>query len=127
MALIERVNYDAYMKPLNEVQKVHNDTLADMANMSSQSEILDYYLDPTRDAASYNLYNNFKKEFNTNVDDFAKNGLTRNNGARLLNLHRNYNQNIANVLDAVKNRETERAEQHKLYQQSNGQVVFFFF
>ena len=124
MARIERVDYSTYIKPLEHIQKAHNDTLADMANMSSQSEILDYYLDPERDSESYNLYNNFKQEFNTNVDDFAKNGLTRNNGARLLNLHRNYNQNIANVLDAVKNRETERAEQHKLYQQSNGQVVF---
>lgn len=124
MARIERVDYSTYIKPLEHIQKAHNDTLADMANMSSQSEILDYYLDPERDSESYNLYNNFKQEFNTNVDDFAKNGLTRNNGARLLNLHRNYNKNVANVLDAVKNRETERAEQHKLSQQSNGQIVF---
>ena len=124
MARIERVNYDSYIKPLEHIQKSHNDTLADMANMSQQSEILDYYLDPNLDKESYNLYNNFKQEFNNQADDFARNGLTRSNGAKLLNLHRNYNRNVANVLDAVKNRETERAEQHKLFAESNGQVVF---
>lgn len=124
MARIERVNYDTYIKPLEHIQKAHNDTLADMANMSQQSEILDYYLDPELDKESYNLYNNFKNEFNAQATDFAKNGYTRNNGARLLNLHRNYNRNVGNVLDAVKNREAERAEQHKLFADSNGQVVF---
>lgn len=124
MARIERVNYDTYIKPLEHIQKAHNDTLADMANMSQQSEILDYYLDPVLDKESYNLYNNFKNEFNAQATDFAKNGYTRNNGARLLNLHRNYNRNVGNVLDAVKNREAERAEQHKLFADSNGQVVF---
>lgn len=124
MARIERVNYDSYIKPLEHIQKAHNDTLADMANMSQQSEILDYYLDPELDKGSYNLYNNFKNEFNAQATDFAQNGYTRNNGARLLNLHRNYNRNVGNVLDAVKNREAERAEQHKLFADSNGQVVF---
>lgn len=124
MAQIERVNYDSYIKPLEHIQKAHNDTLADMANMSQQSEILDYYLDPNLDKESYNLYNNFKQEFNNQADDFARNGLTRSNGTKLLNLHRNYNRNVANVIDAVKNREAERAEQHKLFADSNGQVVF---
>ena len=74
MARIERVNYDTYIKPLEHIQKAHNDTLADMANMSQQSEILDYYLDPELDKESYNLYNNFKNEFNAQATDFAKNG-----------------------------------------------------
>lgn len=124
MAGFKGFSYDEYVKPLDSVQKAHNEVITDMASLSQNSEILDYYLDPNRDKESYNLYNKFKSELNFNVDDFAKNGLTRNNGMNLLNLHRNYNNNVANVLDAVKNREADRVEQQKLQAQSKGQTIF---
>ena len=124
MAGFKGFSYDEYVKPLDSVQKAHNEVITDMASLSQNSEILDYYLDPNRDKESYNLYNKFKSELNFNVDDFAKNGLTRNNGMNLLNLHRNYNNNVANVLDAVKNREADRAQQQKIQEQSKGQAIF---
>lgn len=124
MAQFRGFSYDDLSKPLDEMQKAHNEVITDMASLSQNSEILDYYLDPERDKDSYNLYNKFKTEFNFNVDDFARNGLTRNNGMKLLSLHRNYNNNIANILDAVKNRDAERVEQQKLQEQSKGQTIF---
>lgn len=124
MAETYRFSYDELAKPLDEVQKVHNDTLADMANLSENSEILNSYLDPNRDAVAYNMYDNFKRELDYNVNDFAKYGLTRNNGNKLLSLHRNYNNNIQNILKAVTNREAERNDQHKIQQAAKGQAVF---
>ena len=124
MAQFKGFSYDEYVKPLEHLQKVHNETLADMNNMSSQSDILDYYLDPERDKQSYNLYNNFKQEFNKQADDFARNGLTRSNGMNLLRLHRNYNNNVANVLDALKNKKAEEAAQMAAQEKNNGQMVY---
>lgn len=124
MAQFKGFSYDEYTKPLEHLQKVHNETLADMNNMSSQSDILDYYLDPERDKQSYALYNNFKQEFNKQADDFARNGLTRSNGMNLLRLHRNYNNNVANVLDALKNKKTEEAAQMATQEKNNGQMVY---
>lgn len=124
MAETYRFSYDELAKPLDEVQKVHNETLADMANLSANSEILNSYLDPTRDSVAFNMYNDFKKELDYNVDDFAKYGLTRNNGTKLLKLHRNYNDRIQNIMKAVTNRESERNEQHKIQQAAKGQAVF---
>lgn len=124
MAQFKGFSYDEYTKPLEHLQKVHNETLADMNNMSSQSDILDYYLDPERDKESYALYNNFKQEFNKQADDFARNGLTRSNGMNLLRLHRNYNNNVANVLDALKNKKTEEAAQMAAQEKNNGQMVY---
>ena len=124
MAQFKGFSYDEYVKPLEHLQKVHNETLADMNNMSSQSDILDYYLDPERDKQSYALYNNFKQEFNKQADDFARNGLTRSNGMNLLKLHRNYNNNVANVLDALKNKKTEEAAQMAAQEKNNGQMVY---
>lgn len=124
MAQTKGFSYDELVKPLESVQKAHNEVITDMASLSQNSEILDYYLDPSRDKESYNLYNKFKNELDFNVDDFARNGLTRNNGMKLLNLHRNYNNNVANILDAVKNREADRAEQQKLQETSKGQTIF---
>lgn len=124
MAQTRGFSYDELVKPLESVQKAHNEVITDMASLSQNSEILDYYLDPSRDKESYNLYNKFKNELDFNVDDFTRNGLTRNNGMKLLNLHRNYNNNVANILDAVKNREADRAEQQKLQEASKGQTIF---
>ena len=126
MARLKRFSYDDYNKPLEEMQKTHNETLADMANMSATADLLDFYLDPNDPDSqeSYALYNNFKNEFNKQVDDFAKNGLTQNNGMNLLNLHRNYNTNISNVLDALKLKKTEEAAQMSAQEKSNGQMVY---
>ena len=124
MAQYRGFSYDELVKPLESVQKAHNEVITDMASLSQNSEILDYYLDPERDKQSYEMYNRFKNELNFNVDDFARNGLTRNNGMKLLSLHRNYNNNVANVLDAIKNREADRAEQQKLQETSKGQTIF---
>lgn len=124
MAGYKGFTYDELVKPLESVQKAHNEVITDMASLSQNSEILDYYLDPNRDKEACNLYNKFKDELNFNVDDFARNGLTRNNGMKLLSLHRNYNNNVANVLDAVKSREADRAQQQKLQEQSKGQAIF---
>lgn len=124
MAQYRGFSYDELVKPLESVQKAHNEVITDMASLSQNSEILDYYLDPERDKQSYEMYNRFKNELNFNVDDFARNGLTRNNGMKLLSLHRNYNNNVANVLDAIKSREADRAEQQKLQEASKGQTIF---
>lgn len=124
MAQYRGFSYDELVKPLESVQKAHNEVITDMASLSQNSEILDYYLDPERDKQSYEMYNRFKDELNFNVDDFARNGLTRNNGMKLLSLHRNYNNNVANVLDAIKNREADREEQQKLQETSKGQTIF---
>lgn len=124
MAQYRGFSYDELVKPLESVQKAHNEVITDMASLSQNSEILDYYLDPERDKQSYEMYNRFKDELNFNVDDFARNGLTRNNGMKLLSLHRNYNNNVANVLDAIKNREADRTEQQKLQETSKGQTIF---
>ena len=124
MAKLHKYTYDELSKPLDEVQKVHNDTLADYANMSETSELLTDYLDKDRDKLSVAMYQNFKNELDWNVNDFAKNGLTRENGNRLLRLHRNYNNNVMNVANAVKAREEEREAQAKKLAETNGQAIF---
>ena len=124
MAKYNRISYDEYVKPLEHIQKAHDASLNDMANISAQSDMLDFYLDPDNDPESYARYQDFKKNFNTFVDDFARNGYTRGTGTKGLQLHREYNDKITNILDSLKNKKTEEAAQMSAQEKSNGQMVF---
>ena len=108
------LSFDEMAKPLI-MYKQEADKLGEEINKyEEQGDVIGSLINPTSDIEANKLYTTFKNNAISATNDFYNNGLNSNTRKNLLNLKRNYAENMTKIQAAYSAREAERKLQTEM-------------
>lgn len=108
------LSFDEIAKPLIMYKQEADKLEEEMNKYEEQGDVIGSLINPTSDIEANKLYTTFKNNAISATNDFYNNGLNSNTRKNLLNLKRNYAENITKIQAAYSAREAERKLQTEM-------------
>ena len=106
--------FDEMAKPLIMYKQEADKLEEEMNKYEEQGDVIGSLINPTSDIEANKLYTTFKNNAISATNDFYNNGLNSNTRKNLLNLKRNYAENMTKIQAAYSAREAERKLQTEM-------------
>ena len=108
------LSFDEMAKPLIMYKQEADKLEEEMNKYEEQGDVIGSLINPTSDIEANKLYTTFKNNAISATNDFYNNGLNSNTRKNLLNLKRNYAENMTKIQAAYAAREAERKLQTEM-------------
>ena len=108
------LSFDEIAKPLIMYKQEADKLEEEMNKYEEQGDAIGSLINPTSDIEANKLYTTFKNNAISATNDFYNNGLNSNTRKNLLNLKRNYAENMTKIQAAYSAREAERKLQTEM-------------
>lgn len=108
------LSFDEMAKPLIMYKQEADKLEEEMNKYEEQGDVIGSLINPTSDIEANKLYTAFKNNAISATNDFYNNGLNSNTRKNLLNLKRNYAENMTKIQAAYAAREAERKLQTEM-------------
>lgn len=108
------LSFDELAKPLIMYKQEADKLEEEMNKYEEQGDAIGSLINPTSDIEANKLYTTFKNNAISATNDFYNNGLNSNTRKNLLNLKRNYAENMTKIQAAYSAREAERKLQTEM-------------
>ena len=108
------LSFDEMAKPLIMYKQEADKLEEEMNKYEEQGDVIGSLINPTSDIEANKLYTTFKNNAISATNDFYNNGLNSNTRKNLLNLKRNYAENMTKIQAAYSAREAERKLQTEM-------------
>lgn len=108
------LSFDEMAKPLIMYKQEADKLEEEMNKYEEQGDAIGSLINPTSDIEANKLYTTFKNNAISATNDFYNNGLNSNTRKNLLNLKRNYAENMTKIQAAYAAREAERKLQTEM-------------
>lgn len=108
------LSFDEIAKPLIMYKQEADKLEEEMNKYEEQGDVIGSLINPTSDIEANKLYTTFKNNAISATNDFYNNGLNSNTRKNLLNLKRNYAENMTKIQAAYAAREAERKLQTEM-------------
>lgn len=108
------LSFDEMTKPLIMYKQEADKLEEEMNKYEEQGDAIGSLINPTSDIEANKLYTTFKNNAISATNDFYNNGLNSNTRKNLLNLKRNYAENMTKIQAAYAAREAERKLQTEM-------------
>lgn len=108
------LSFDEIAKPLIMYKQEADKLEEEMNKYEEQGDAIGSLINPTSDIEANKLYTTFKNNAISATNDFYNNGLNSNTRKNLLNLKRNYAENMTKIQAAYAAREAERKLQTEM-------------
>ena len=108
------LSFDEMAKPLIMYKQEADKLEEEMNKYEEQGDVIGGLINPTSDIEANKLYTTFKNNAISATNDFYNNGLNSNTRKNLLNLKRNYAENMTKIQAAYAAREAERKLQTEM-------------
>ena len=108
------LSFDEMTKPLIMYKQEADKLEEEMNKYEEQGDVIGSLINPTSDIEANKLYTTFKNNAISATNDFYNNGLNSNTRKNLLNLKRNYAENMTKIQAAYAAREAERKLQTEM-------------
>ena len=108
------LSFDEIAKPLIMYKQEADELEEEMNKYEEQGDAIGSLINPTSDIEANKLYTTFKNNVISATNDFYNNGLNSNTRKNLLNLKRNYAENMTKIQAAYSAREAERKLQTEM-------------
>ena len=108
------LSFDEMAKPLIMYKQEADKLEEEMNKYEEQGDAIGSLINPTSDIEANKLYTTFKNNAISATNDFYNNGLNSNTRKNLLNLKRNYAENMTKIQAAYSAREAERKLQTEM-------------
>lgn len=108
------LSFDEMAKPLIMYKQEADKLEEEINKYEEQGDVIGSLINPTSDIEANKLYTTFKNNAISATNDFYNNGLNSNTRKNLLNLKRNYAENMTKIQAAYAAREAERKLQTEM-------------
>ena len=108
------LSFDEMAKPLIMYKQEADKLEEEINKYEEQGDVIGSLINPTSDIEANKLYTTFKNNVISATNDFYNNGLNSNTRKNLLNLKRNYAENMTKIQAAYSAREAERKLQTEM-------------
>ena len=108
------LSFDEMAKPLIMYKQEADKLEEEINKYEEQGDVIGSLINPTSDIEANKLYTTFKNNAISATNDFYNNGLNSNTRKNLLNLKRNYAENMTKIQAAYSAREAERKLQTEM-------------
>ena len=108
------LSFDEMAKPLIMYKQEADKLEEEMNKYEEQGDVIGSLINPISDIEANKLYTTFKNNAISATNDFYNNGLNSNTRKNLLNLKRNYAENMTKIQAAYSAREAERKLQTEM-------------
>lgn len=108
------LSFDEMAKPLIMYKQEADKLEEEMNKYEEQGDVIGSLINPASDIEANKLYTTFKNNAISATNDFYNNGLNSNTRKNLLNLKRNYAENMTKIQAAYAAREAERKLQTEM-------------
>lgn len=108
------LSFDEIAKPLIMYKQEADKLEEEMNKYEEQGDVIGSLINPASDIEANKLYTTFKNNAISATNDFYNNGLNSNTRKNLLNLKRNYAENMTKIQAAYAAREAERKLQTEM-------------
>ena len=108
------LSFDEMEKPMIMYKQEADKLEEEINKYEEQGDVIGSLINPTSDIKANKLYTTFKNNAISATNDFYNNGLNSNTRKNLLNLKRNYAENMTKIQAAYSAREAERKLQTEM-------------